>query len=77
MQSGTARSWSQCGCRLPVLWSAVGIDQRQRSTGLEAGIILMQSTGQGATQSSQPVHSRAMTVCICLGAPTMASTGQA
>ncbi|MCY1232811.1 hypothetical protein D9M72_453260 [compost metagenome] len=37
----------------------------------------MQSTGQGATQSSQPVHSAVITVCICLAAPTMASTGQA
>ncbi len=26
--------------------------------------ILMQSTGQGATQSSQPVHSALITVCI-------------
>ena len=39
--------------------------------------MLMQSTGQGATHSSQPVHSGAMMVCICLAAPTMASTGQA
>jgi hypothetical protein len=37
----------------------------------------MQSTGQGATHSSQPVHSGSTTVCICLAAPTMASTGQA
>ena len=36
----------------------------------------MQSTGQGATHSSQPVHSSAMTVCMRRGAPTMASTGQ-
>jgi hypothetical protein len=37
----------------------------------------MQSTGQGATHSSQPVHSDSITVCICFAAPTMASTGQA
>ena len=36
----------------------------------------MQSTGQGATHSSQPVQSSAMTVCMRRGAPTMASTGQ-
>src|SRR5450759_3764359 len=39
--------------------------------------MLMQSTGQGATHNSQPVHSAAMMVCICLAAPAMASTGQA
>jgi len=39
--------------------------------------IEMQSTGHGATQSSQPVHSCAITVCISWWAPTMASTGQA
>ena len=37
----------------------------------------MQSTGQGGRHSSQPVHSAAMMVCICLAAPEMASTGQA
>ncbi|MCY1560252.1 hypothetical protein D9M68_973690 [compost metagenome] len=37
----------------------------------------MQSTGQGATHSSQPVHSAGTTVCMCFAAPTMASTGQA
>src|SRR5512139_3026390 len=42
-----------------------------------SGTMLMQSTGQGATHSSQPVHSAATMVCICLAAPTMASTGQA
>ena len=40
-------------------------------------IMSMQSTGQGSTHRSQPVHSSAITVCICLAAPTMASTGQA
>src|SRR6056297_35578 len=39
--------------------------------------ISMQSTGQGSTHRSQPVHSLAMTVCICLAAPSMASTGHA
>ena len=37
----------------------------------------MQSTGQGATQSSQPLQSDAITACMRRGAPTMASTGQA
>jgi hypothetical protein len=37
----------------------------------------MQSTGQGGTQSSQPVQSAAITVCMSLRAPMMASTGQA
>lgn len=37
----------------------------------------MQSIGQGAIQRSQPVHSSEITVCICLAAPTIASTGQA
>lgn len=41
------------------------------------GLIVMQSTGQGATHSSQPVHSLAMTVCMNWCAPTIASTGQA
>jgi hypothetical protein len=35
----------------------------------------MQSTGQGAMHSSQPVHSVLSTVCICRGAPMIASTG--
>ena len=30
----------------------------------ERACMLMQSTGQGAIQSSQPVHSAAITVCI-------------
>jgi hypothetical protein len=42
-----------------------------------SGAISMQFTGHGARHSSQPVHCLAMTVCICLAAPTMASTGQA
>src|SRR3989338_6130479 len=41
------------------------------------GAMLMQSTGQGATHNSQPVHSEARMVCICFAAPAMASTGQA
>lgn len=39
--------------------------------------IAIQSTGQGATQRSQPVQSDAITVCINLFAPMIASTGQA
>src|SRR5690554_2501144 len=41
------------------------------------GSMSMQSTGQGSTHRSHPVHSSAMTVCMCLAAPRMASTGQA
>jgi hypothetical protein len=37
----------------------------------------MQSTGQGATQSSHPLHSAARTPCMRFGAPTIASTGHA
>ena len=37
----------------------------------------MQSTGQGGTQSSQPVQRSASTVCMSFAAPTIASTGQA
>ena len=37
----------------------------------------MQSTGHGGMHSSQPVHSSAITVCMYLAPPTMASTGQA
>jgi len=37
----------------------------------------MQSTGHGGRQSSQPLHCAAITVCIHLCAPTIASTGQA
>ena len=37
----------------------------------------MQSTGQTGMQSSQPVQSASITVCISLALPTMASTGQA
>src|SRR5688572_12796012 len=37
----------------------------------------MQSTGQGATQSTQPMHQGSTTVCMSCAAPTMASTGQA
>ena len=40
-------------------------------------IMSMQSTGQGSTHRSQPVHKLLITVCICLAAPRMASTGQA
>src|SRR3954471_7339680 len=42
-----------------------------------AGRISMQSTGQGGMQSSQPVHSSAITVCMYFDAPRIASTGHA
>lgn len=41
------------------------------------GTIVMQFTGHGGRHSSQPEHSFAITVCISLRAPRMASTGQA
>lgn len=37
----------------------------------------MQSTGHGGMQRSQPVHHSVSTTCICLEAPTIASTGHA
>ena len=37
----------------------------------------IKSTGQGAIQISQPVHSEMITVWINFAAPKMASTGQA
>ena len=46
-------------------------------TPVSTGIMSIQSTGQGSTHKSQPVHSSAITVCICLAAPRMASIGQA
>jgi hypothetical protein len=58
-----------------------GVDRATRPSStlhaLPAGIIAMQSTGQGATQSSQPVQTAASTVCIRFAAPTIASTGHA
>lgn len=54
-----------------------GLGQRQVPRFSRTGSIAMQSTGQGAIHNSQPVHSEAMTVCISLAAPRMASTGQA
>ena len=55
--------------------SAPGLGQRQVPSVTVSGTISMQSTGHGSMHSSQPVHSLAMTVCICLAAPRMASTG--
>ncbi len=37
----------------------------------------MQSTGQGAMQSSQPLQSASITACMRRGPPTIASTGHA
>ena len=37
----------------------------------------MQSTGQGGTHRSHPVHSSGITACNRFGAPAIASTGQA
>ena len=42
-----------------------------------AGSIAMQSTGQGATHSSQPEHSDGRIACMRFCAPMIASTGQA
>ena len=44
-----------------------GIDQRQSAMVSFTGNISIQSTGQGSTQRSQPVHSSAITVCIKFG----------
>src|SRR5690606_29153128 len=59
------------------LISTTGYFHFQVCTFSATGVMLMQSTGQGAMHSSHPVHSGDTTVCICLAAPTMASTGQA
>src|SRR5690554_4858255 len=55
----------------------VGGCQNQVLIVVSTGTISIQSTGQGSTHKSQPVHSSIITVCICLAAPTMASTGHA
>lgn len=61
---------------LPVL-DSLGSGQNQCWMPPFLGIMSMQSTGQGSTHKSQPVHSSTMTVCISFAAPKMASTGQA
>ncbi|MNT36634.1 hypothetical protein D3C72_1727310 [compost metagenome] len=67
-----------CSRSLAINWpGGRGLLHFQLCTLLPSGIMSMQSTGQGSTQRSQPVHSETITVCICLAAPTMASTGQA
>src|SRR5690606_41440221 len=67
-----------CSRSLAINWpGASGLSHFQLCTVLPTSSMSMQSTGQGSTHRSQPVHSLAMTVCICRAAPTMASTGQA
>ena len=66
-----ARAASACSCdhAAQPVGSCAGSSVR--------GIIAMQSTGQGATHRSQPVHRLGRIVCICLAAPRIASTGHA
>ena len=69
-----------CGCLALVCGKAQASMQLAQVVGRRChdnGLIVMQSTGQGATHSSQPVHSLSMTVCMNCGAPMLASTGQA
>src|SRR5690554_6402390 len=58
-------------------FTALGSGHRQSAKVSLMGSMRMQSTGQGGTQSSQPEHSVSITVCMCLAAPSIASTGQA
>ncbi len=72
------RGHAACSRSLAISWpGASGWSHFQLCRLLPSSIMSMQSTGQGSTQRSQPVHSVTITVCICLAAPTMASTGQA
>src|SRR5690606_10480810 len=67
-----------CSRSLAINWpGGSGLSHFQLCTVLPTSIMSMQSTGQGSTHRSQPVHSLTITVCICRAAPTMASTGQA
>ncbi len=67
---------SLAGSGAALIWMT-GYRHFQLSMFSPIGSMRMQSTGHGGRHSSQPVHSGAMMVCICLAAPTMASTGQA
>ena len=72
------RTHAACSRSLAINWpGAKGFSHFQLCTVLPTSIMSMQSTGQGSTHRSQPVHSLTITVCICLAAPTMASTGHA
>ena len=69
--------------RLREAWAATGIvasaaafTQPRRAISW-SGNMSMQSTGHGGTHSSQPVQASINTVCMRLGAPTIASIGQA
>jgi hypothetical protein len=55
----------------------VGVGLASQPVVSVTGYMTMQSTGQGWTHKSQPVHRSGTTVCISFAAPTMASTGQA
>jgi hypothetical protein len=57
--------------------TARAITSARANGSVAVGTNAMQSTGQGGRHSPQPVHSSAITVCMCLPAPTMASTGHA
>ena len=58
-------------CRSRAAIASAGLQLRP------AGTITMQSTGQGAMQSSHPVQSDGSTACMRFAAPMIASTGQA
>src|SRR5450830_1530242 len=64
------RNWKRARAASAMVWV-------QGACASGNGSMSMQSTGQGGTHRSQPVHNSAITVCMRLAAPTMASTGQA
>ena len=76
IRMGSARDGRFARCALRnVRRFACAVGARYSRASSARGIITMQSTGQGATHSSQPVQSSATTVCICRRMPTIASTG--
>ena len=68
---GRARRRARATCRARAADASACVQARP------AGTSSMQSTGQGATHSSQPEHSDGSTACMRLAPPMIASTGQA
>jgi hypothetical protein len=54
-----------------------GLRRRPGGSADDPGRMVMQSTGQAGTHRSQPLHRASITVCMRLGAPMIASSGQA
>ena len=68
---------SRAAYRVRAAWANPGDQASQPVWFWVTPTIVMQSTGQGGIQRSQPVHQSLKTTCICFEAPTIASTGQA